>query len=61
MDDQTSREMTLKEWCARLPENHLVNKQLKGLLESEAFLNALLAAGVDNWDGYDYAVEMLEQ
>lgn len=22
------------------------------------FLNALRAAGVDNWDGYDYAVEI---
>lgn len=27
------------------------------LLEREAFLNALKAAGVDNWEGYDYAQE----
>ena len=25
----------------------------------QKFLNALMAAGVDNWDGYDYAQEML--
>jgi hypothetical protein len=31
------------------------------LLEDSAFLNALRAAGVDNWDGYDYALEILEE
>jgi len=29
---ETKREMTLEEWCAKLPEHHLVNKQLKELL-----------------------------
>ena len=29
------------------------------LLESQAFLDCLEACGVDNWDGYEYAVEML--
>ncbi|CAD2254848.1 hypothetical protein QSH46_021785 [Xanthomonas arboricola pv. juglandis] len=28
------------------------------LLEDEEFLSALRAAGVDNWDGYDYALEI---
>lgn len=28
------------------------------LLEDEKFLTALCAAGVDNWDGYDYALEI---
>jgi len=27
------REMTLKEWCDRVPKHHLINKQLKALLE----------------------------
>ena len=31
------------------------------LLEDQAFLNALQAAGVDNWSGYDYAQELLEE
>ena len=30
------------------------------LLEAEATLAALEAAGVDNWDGYGYAMELLE-
>ena len=30
-------------------------------LKSDAdFLNLLIAAGVDNWDGYEYAQEMSE-
>jgi hypothetical protein len=29
------------------------------LIEAEAALAALEAAGVDNWDGYDYAMELL--
>ena len=31
-------------------------KQIDELLESEAILNALMIAGVDNWDGYDDAL-----
>lgn len=29
------------------------------LLESERILEALQAAGVDNWEGYDCALELL--
>ena len=28
------------------------------LVSDSNFLSALMAAGVDNWDGYDYAVEI---
>ncbi|NIJ81170.1 RecBCD nuclease inhibitor [Xanthomonas cannabis] len=31
------------------------------LLEDEEFLSALRAAGVDNWDGYDYALEICQE
>lgn len=31
------------------------------LLKIEAFLNALEAAGVDNWSGYGYACDMYEE
>ena len=31
------------------------------LLERDSFLCALEAAGVDNWDGYEHAHEILEQ
>lgn len=31
------------------------------LITAEAFLNCLAACGVDNWDGYEMAQEMLEE
>lgn len=31
------------------------------LLESDAMLNALTAAGVDNWDGYDEAISIYDE
>lgn len=31
------------------------------LLEESSFLNCLRDAGVDNWDGYDYATEMMNE
>jgi len=36
-------------------------QRLAELKKAEKFLNALNAAGVDNWDGYDFAMEALEQ
>lgn len=30
------------------------------LKESERLLEALQGAGVDNWEGYDYALELME-
>lgn len=35
-------------------------KRYKQLIESEKFLNCLEACGVDNWDGYGDAWEMME-
>lgn len=31
------------------------------LLDDQNMLAALQAAGVDNWDGYDYALEIYEE
>ena len=31
------------------------------LLEDQRFLDALSAAGVDNWDGYSYALEIFHE
>ena len=36
----------------------ITKKRFNELLKSEKFLGALYAAGVDNWDGYEYALEM---
>jgi len=36
-------------------------KEYESLKADSEFLNALEAAGVDNWEGYGYALEMLEE
>lgn len=33
----------------------------KYLLESEAMLQALRSAGVDNWGGYSFAIDLYEE
>jgi hypothetical protein len=35
--------------------------ELKSLREDSARLAALNAAGVDNWSGYDYAMQLLHE
>jgi hypothetical protein len=39
----------------------ITKKQYEELQDAQAFLLALQAAGVDNWDGYDYAIDILEE
>ncbi len=34
-------------------------KRLEELLRTEEFMSALEAAGVDNWDGYEFAIDIL--
>ena len=36
-------------------------EQYEGLLEKAKWLAALEAAGVDNWDGIDYAFELFNE
>lgn len=36
-------------------------KMYEELIESQRWLVALESAGVDNWDGYDFAREILEE
>jgi hypothetical protein len=59
MPECVQREMTLKEWCNKLPDFHLVNKELKILLKRDEILTALESYGVDNWEGYSEALESL--
>lgn len=35
--------------------------EYESLLEDSAWLNALESAGVDNWDGYDFARDLLQE
>lgn len=36
-------------------------KYIEGLEEDSNFLQCLESAGVDNWSGYDYAVELSKE
>jgi hypothetical protein len=36
-------------------------KEYESLLEDSQWLSCLDAAGVDNWDGYDYAHEIYQE
>ena len=38
----------------------ITKKEYDSLIEDSIFLNALREAGVDNWDGYGFALESLE-
>jgi hypothetical protein len=39
----------------------LTREEYNKLLEAKRFLRALEAAGVDNWEGYDIAKDILEK
>lgn len=36
-------------------------KEYESLLEDQKLLQCLQDAGVDNWSGYDYAIEMMKE
>ena len=36
-------------------------KEYEELLEDQKLLQALQGAGVDNWSGYDFAIEMMNE
>lgn len=39
----------------------ITKREHKKLLADQLFLEALRAAGVDNWEGYHYAFELLDE
>jgi hypothetical protein len=39
----------------------ITNKKYNELMEAEMMLNSLYGAGVDNWDGWDIAMELFEE
>jgi len=36
-------------------------EEYEELLKDQKLLQCLQAAGVNNWDGYDYAIEMMQE
>lgn len=41
----TEREMSLREWCDRLSEHHLVNRQRDQIIQTIALLNSMILSG----------------
>lgn len=39
----------------------ITQEEHETLMEDREFLRALKAAGVDNWEGYDYACELYHE
>lgn len=39
----------------------ITKEEYDDLLETKCWADALEAAGVDNWEGYDYAMEILDE
>lgn len=37
----------------------ITKREYESLLEDRRFTQALMAAGVDSWDGYDHAVDLM--
>jgi hypothetical protein len=55
--------MPINETIEPAPEPTVTIRQSEydSLREDSAFLNALVAAGVDNWNGYEEAQAILEE
>ena len=58
-------EMTMNHWLDKylklLKDYDLLKEQNAKLIDETIFLDALRAAGVDNWSGYEHAHEMMEE
>lgn len=39
----------------------ITSAEYEDLLRADKFLTALENAGVDNWDGYDFALELFQE
>lgn len=44
-----------------MEEVTISKEEYEALKQADAFLDALKEAGVDNWDGYDYALDILNE
>lgn len=64
MDDAEFREfqedLQLHPYCDRRLAAEAIIARIPQLLEAEAILHALYAAGVDNWEGYAFALDEVE-
>ena len=50
------------QWVNNMEETITISKkEYESLLEDQKLLQALQGAGVDNWSGYDYAIDMMQE
>jgi len=56
-----TRDMSLEEIVKALPPLHKARLEWAQLMCDAWFLECLKAAGVDNWDGYDFAIDMRQE
>lgn len=50
------------QWVNNMEETITISKkEYESLLEDQKLLQCLQGAGVDNWSGYDYAIEMMRE
>jgi len=60
-----ARSLLLKlgsQWVNNMEETVTIpKKEYESLLEDQKLLQCLKGAGVDNWQGYDYAIEMMQE
>ena len=54
----TEHELELQRLRNRI---HTLEQDLESVQEDVAFLEALRSAGVDNWEGYEYAQEIFQE
>jgi len=53
-----ARDLTLEEIVKALPQLHKARAEWEQLMKDSWFLDCLHGAGVDNWDGYEEAIDM---
>jgi len=50
------------QWVNNMELNITISKkEYEELLKDQKLLQALQGAGVDNWEGYDYAIEIMQE
>ena len=56
-----TRDMSLEEIVKALPPLHKARLEWEQLMKDSWFLECLKSAGVDNWDGYEEAIDMRQE
>jgi len=56
-----TRDLSLEEMVKALPQLHRARLEWEQLMKDSWFLECLKATGVDNWNGYDEAVEIRQE